>query len=437
MPISVTCSECGKRIKAPDEAAGRKGRCPGCGAMLVISASETAPAAVPKVEAEAEPDPVAPGRVKAPGKKARPRQKSGLGIAALVLGILSALVCWIPFLGLAAAWLLGGLGALLGTIAIILAVMDSEKGYIAATAGTALAVVSILAGSIISYQFARQIGDDLQMGPEGLAMAPMNEGPMGAGPGPAEIDLGGPEAPRDETSVTGLDRNGDGRLSADEVPERLKDRFGALDVSDDGYLDELEWSAVTAESGNADVPRGEVIADTVIVSADDFVVDIYHNGERVPLWDRKMIAENWGSTAEEVTVEVREGDWLVFSVANNRLRWDGAYYFGVAGLKEDGSVAIESGLGNGQWSYCEEPGQVPRFVENRGYLSDQAVLAVDRPYAASEGAILKRVPGWSGTPVWGPSDRRIMWVKYLAPAPGAASASGALAVPGDDGDLGE
>lgn len=36
MPISVACSTCGSKFKAPDSAAGRKAKCPKCGAALVV-----------------------------------------------------------------------------------------------------------------------------------------------------------------------------------------------------------------------------------------------------------------------------------------------------------------------------------------------------------------------------------------------------------------
>lgn len=37
--IKVSCSGCGRRLEAPDEAAGKKARCPGCGAVFELSAS--------------------------------------------------------------------------------------------------------------------------------------------------------------------------------------------------------------------------------------------------------------------------------------------------------------------------------------------------------------------------------------------------------------
>jgi len=49
MPISVQCSQCGKSLKVPDTAAGKRGKCP-CGAVLVIPAAggiQTRPSAAP------------------------------------------------------------------------------------------------------------------------------------------------------------------------------------------------------------------------------------------------------------------------------------------------------------------------------------------------------------------------------------------------------
>lgn len=38
MSINVTCGSCGKKLKARDESAGKKVKCPGCGDVLLISA---------------------------------------------------------------------------------------------------------------------------------------------------------------------------------------------------------------------------------------------------------------------------------------------------------------------------------------------------------------------------------------------------------------
>jgi len=63
MPIKVTCSNCGGVLHAPDDAGGKKGRCPTCGNVLPIPAEAPRVAAVPTV-----PD--------APPKTASARQQS-------------------------------------------------------------------------------------------------------------------------------------------------------------------------------------------------------------------------------------------------------------------------------------------------------------------------------------------------------------------------
>lgn len=40
MPISVKCPHCGKRLKAPDSAAGKKAKCPGCGKAVQLPAEQ-------------------------------------------------------------------------------------------------------------------------------------------------------------------------------------------------------------------------------------------------------------------------------------------------------------------------------------------------------------------------------------------------------------
>ena len=69
--------------------------------------------------------------------------------------------------------------------------------------------------------------------------------------------------------------------------------------------------------------RGKVRAEYLVTVADDFVVNVYHNGKFVPEAKRKILLERFGATVERMDVQVREGDWLVFNVVNNRLRWGG------------------------------------------------------------------------------------------------------------------
>src|SRR4051794_3180660 len=82
----------------------------------------------------------------------------------------------------------------------------------------------------------------------------------------------------------------------------------------------------TGPTGPPAASRGEVVAVTMFTVADDFIVDVYHNGLKVPDAKRTLLVEAFGATAERVDLKVRRGDWLVFNVVNNRLRWGGASY---------------------------------------------------------------------------------------------------------------
>ncbi|MCA9015069.1 MAG: hypothetical protein KDA77_07025, partial [Planctomycetaceae bacterium] len=53
-----------------------------------------------------------------------------------------------------------------------------------------------------------------------------------------------------------IDKNSDGKVSKDEAPERLQERFDTLDVNKDGFLDAGELSKLRPPSGGAGGPGG-------------------------------------------------------------------------------------------------------------------------------------------------------------------------------------
>ena len=64
MPISATCSGCGKTISAPDSAAGHKAKCPQCGQVVTFSEDPAAAlAAAVKAEERAKPTAESPADV--------------------------------------------------------------------------------------------------------------------------------------------------------------------------------------------------------------------------------------------------------------------------------------------------------------------------------------------------------------------------------------
>jgi hypothetical protein len=176
-------------------------------------------------------------------------------------------------------------------------------------------------------------------------------------------------------------------------------------------------AAALAGAAPAEAPAtpGKLLAKEVLVSADDFVVEVYHNGKPVPLERRKATSENYGATAEAIGVEVRAGDWLVFHVVCNRLRWGGASYFAAAGRGEDGaSVTFTTELSSGRWSACDDPGDVPQFIARRDFKAEARALAIKNPWSGGDGPMQQMLGDtpWKGTPVWGQAPST--WIKFVA-----------------------
>lgn len=152
----------------------------------------------------------------------------------------------------------------------------------------------------------------------------------------------------------------------------------------------------------------------VVTVADDFVVNVYHNGVPVPEAKRKLVLDRFGATIERTNIEVQQGDWLVFHVVNNRLRWGGAYYFSAAGVLARGECGFVSDLTSGNWSACDSPAAAEKFISQKNYLSDHHAVAIERPW--HEGTMLmKQQAGdnWNGAPIWG--RERSTWLKVIVP----------------------
>lgn len=154
-----------------------------------------------------------------------------------------------------------------------------------------------------------------------------------------------------------------------------------------------------------------VRANYLVTVADDFVVDIYHNGIKVPDDKRQLLEERFGATAERINVEVRRGDWLVFHVVNNRLRWGGVKYFAAAGCFGRDEFGFVSGL-SGDWSACDLPQAADRFIQKPRYLRHQAVTAIGNPWADGTPMMHAHAgPAWDGVPIWGGDSST--WLKVI------------------------
>ncbi|MEZ0274592.1 MAG: hypothetical protein ACAH88_06785, partial [Roseimicrobium sp.] len=100
----------------------------------------------------------------------------------------------------------------------------------------------------------------------------------------------------------------------------------------------------------------------LITVANDYIVEVYKNGKRIPDAQRELLEERFGATVERITVDVRKGDWLVFNVVHNRIRWGGSKYFAVAGRIDDTKIGFVSDPASQQWSVCDDPAKSAEFI---------------------------------------------------------------------------
>lgn len=164
--------------------------------------------------------------------------------------------------------------------------------------------------------------------------------------------------------------------------------------------------------GTVQAPERKIRASYLITTTDDFVVDMYLNGKPIPDSSRVLLEERYGATVERINVEVRQGDWLVFNVVNNRLRWGGTRYFGLAGCFAENEFGFVSDQASRQWSACDNPRDAERFIRRKSFLERSAVQVIDNPWPVGD-ELMRQYAGsnWSGTPVWGAG--RNTWVKVI------------------------
>jgi hypothetical protein len=103
-----------------------------------------------------------------------PTKGNSLAIASLVLGILAAVLCWIPFLGLLALPF-GALGLLLGVIALLVAIVGRSSGLAFSLAGIGTSLGAIFLSFSITSAASKAISDamEAEAGPVAQASTPV------------------------------------------------------------------------------------------------------------------------------------------------------------------------------------------------------------------------------------------------------------------------
>lgn len=146
--MQFECPHCRERVACRDEDAGRIGKCPLCSKTLHVPSGLARDWAGSAEERErkrqqqtARTSALHTRRQSARSYNAAP----ALGIASLVLGILSLLASCVPCIGLPA----GGLGLVIGAVGISLAIMNNTGGLGPAAIGTAVNSVSVLLAFVV------------------------------------------------------------------------------------------------------------------------------------------------------------------------------------------------------------------------------------------------------------------------------------------------
>jgi len=197
--------------------------------------------------------------------------------------------------------------------------------------------------------------------------------------------------------------------------------------------EEVEEADVTVETGKTPPPKekskaeSDVRAHYLITVTNDYIVEAYKNGVVIPDAQRELLLERFGATAEKIIVEVRDGDWLVFHVVHNHLRWGGAKYFAVAGCLAENKFGFVSDPASSQWSACDDPGQAADYVRLRDYGAKTRASVETNPW--SEGDPHMRTyagKSFAGKALWGQAPST--WVKFLVEAPAGAPAKAQINV---------
>ena len=79
-------------------------------------------------------------------------------------------------------------------------------------------------------------------------MNPAGSGDTGGGPGGRGPGGPGGRGPGGAGGFMRMDTDGDGKISREEAPDRLRERFDEMDKNGDGFLDASDFQAMSQPS---------------------------------------------------------------------------------------------------------------------------------------------------------------------------------------------
>lgn len=156
-----------------------------------------------------------------------------------------------------------------------------------------------------------------------------------------------------------------------------------------------------------------LLATHLVTVTDDFVVEAYKNGVRIQESQRTLLNEIFGATVERMAVDVRPGDWLVFHVVNNHLRWGGSKYFAVAGMLGTNDFGFVSDPASEAWSVCDDPDHVRDFIRRRDEGTEIRASPIAKPWEEGDEHMRQNAGvGFPGKSLWGGGAST--WIKFVA-----------------------
>lgn len=188
--------------------------------------------------------------------------------------------------------------------------------------------------------------------------------------------------------------------------------------------DQREFSTIPPAKLSHKPPR--LLANWIIVTAKDFVINAYKNGERIPKEKRRLLLDRFGASVERIDIKVHRGDWLAFQVANNQIRHGGAKFFAVAGCLETNEFGFVSDPNSEAWTVCNESNGVKQFIAvPDSTMFQESTIGIERPALEitnpwNEGmGFMRQYAGkdFHGKPLWG--KEASTWIKFVAPGQNA------------------
>ena len=222
--LKFNCPHCRQPLEAPPELLGQVIDCPSCKGSIQIRKPGVRPApqaALQNVTVEIR------------------RGPNPLGIAALVMGIIASLTCWIPVVGLLSIPV-ALIGLLLGIVGFIVAAASKKTGFAFPLSGVLVCVLSVFI-ALAATRGCAKAAAEARTQAERTNQTVVPPKPAEAAPAtPAAPKPPEPPAPIEEwTSAASAVRQGDVqvRITAVAVGKvELKDMFGEKEESKGAFL---------------------------------------------------------------------------------------------------------------------------------------------------------------------------------------------------------